>query len=131
MLGTSVVDLLQYLHDLPDDPSILRVVILSSYSTWVNRITYWDEEALSARAGKFVRSVTKANAPKVGKEDDHAEEADNEYDAEQLNQLHSFCKAVIEALIGDEAQKLKSELTMTHKSVSDLAPHGHPHDQFR
>ena len=113
MLGTSIVDLLQYLHDLPDDPSTLRVVILSSYSTWAHRTTYWDEEALSARAGKFVRSVIKANASKVGEEDDHAEEADNEYDADQLNQLHSFCKGVSGTLIGDEAQKLKSELTMT------------------
>lgn len=33
VLGTSIVDLLEYLDRLPDDPSTLGVVILSDYAT--------------------------------------------------------------------------------------------------
>lgn len=41
VLGTSIIDLLEYLDSLPDDPSTLLVVVHSSYATWSRRSTYW------------------------------------------------------------------------------------------
>lgn len=65
--------------------------------------------------------MTKANAPKVEEEDDDPERADNrKYATDEPNRLHSLCKGVVGIVISDEAQKVKSELSITHKSVSDL-----------
>lgn len=40
ILKPSVIDLLEFLHGLPDDPSTLSVVVLSSYGIWSLRTTY-------------------------------------------------------------------------------------------
>ena len=41
-LGTHITNLVQYVDSLPNDPSTLRVIVLSLYSTWQNRSLYWD-----------------------------------------------------------------------------------------
>ena len=52
----------------------------------------------------------------VSEEDDDIEN-DSELDKETLIIAHSFCSGIFECLIVNEAQKIKSILTVTHKSV--------------
>ena len=54
-----------------------------------------------------------------GREDDELEE-DEDLDSETLNRAYSFCLEVFGCGIIDESQKVKSVLTLTHKSVLDL-----------
>lgn len=117
VLGTSIVDLLEFLDGLPDDPSTLGVAILSSYATWAKRSTWWDEETLAARADASGRRTRHAS---VGQEDDDADAEDGELAEEELNRAHSCCPGVFRIVIADEAQKLKSIQTVAHKSVLDL-----------
>lgn len=58
----------------------------------------------------------------LGMEDDNLED-DLELDEETLNRAHSFCPGVFGVFVNDKSQKIKSERTVTYKSVKDiLAP---------
>ena len=55
----------------------------------------------------------------MGREDDEPEK-DEDLDSETLNRAYFFCPKVSGCGIIDESQKVKSVLTLTHKSVLDL-----------
>ena len=41
VLRSTAIGLLEYLEGLPDEPSTLQHVVLTSYGTWVKRTTFW------------------------------------------------------------------------------------------
>ena len=43
-----------------------------------------------------------------------------EIDEKTLDQVHSLCLGIFDTIVADEAQKLKSPLTIGHKAVIDL-----------
>ena len=118
ILGTSVLDLLTYLEELPDEPSAASVVILSSYATWSRRSMFWDGELIAAKANAMLKKIRKTRA--MDNAEDNIEEDERELTEEDLNQVHSHCVGVFGNVIADEAQKLKSVRTVTHVPVSQL-----------
>ena len=44
IIGTSIVNLLESLERLPDGPTALSVVVLSSYLTWSKRSMWWERK---------------------------------------------------------------------------------------
>ena len=94
-IGSSVVDLVKFLHSLPDDPSTLGYIILSSYSTWQNRTLYQDSDVESG-------------------------DNDEELAEEVIRTIKSYIPLVFYRGILDESQHLKLFRTKAHISVKLL-----------
>ena len=117
VLGPSILDLLTYLEQLPDNPTTLGIVVLSSYATWSKRAMYWD-------GGKpFSRARPKPQrADDMTLDDDVLGEDEEELlDADEVNRVHLYYPGIFARIIADEAQKLKSIAAVAHRSVLDLA----------
>ena len=112
IIGTSIIGLLEFLQRLPDDPTALSVVVLSSYLTWSKRSIYWDNESSLARP--------RQTHMKFGLDDDLDDGDKKELDEEQINRVHYFRPRIFGRIITDEAQKLKTPATVMHRSVYDL-----------
>ena len=83
----------------------------------------FSELLVSKRArynSKLTRAAANHRLNKDKENDDAIDEDESNLDKEQVNALHSFFRSVFGMIIGDEAQKLKSTLSMTHKSVHDM-----------
>ncbi|KAI4154772.1 MAG: hypothetical protein LQ341_000297 [Variospora aurantia] len=111
-LGSSIIDLLKYIESLPDTPEARLTLILTTYNTWVHR-------SIDYSKNKKARSVRRL---KRGAEDDDLNDttAEQERSAEESNDLRSYCPGVFSRVICDEAQRLKSPSTWTHKSIAFL-----------
>ena len=83
MLGTSIASLLKYIVGLLDTPSVLSVVILTSYTTWSRRSMYWDRALSDAEAKRLEKRMKESDARR-GTEDDDIEE-DEQMSEETLN----------------------------------------------
>ena len=102
--------------------SALLVVYLSSYAIWSKRSMYWDGELSAAKAGRAIGKPEKSGK-RHGR--DHENEGvdrggGDEFDEDSLYQVHDLCPGLFDTIIADEAQKLKSPLTISHKAVVDL-----------
>lgn len=55
-LGSSILDLLKWIEKQTDDPSIGLKPILSSYSTWAKRSTYYSTKSRDDLIKKMVKT---------------------------------------------------------------------------
>ena len=120
VLGTSINDL-AYIESLSYEPSTLNHVILTSHATWAKRSTLWDNELAAAEQGTPVKNRERAERRlsfRRGRRND--DDAGAQVDEETLNTVHSFCRGVFDMVVAGEAQKLKSQLTVSHRAVHDL-----------
>ena len=95
------------------------MVVLSSYATWSKWSIYWDADSSLARPRQ---SYLK---PREGRIHDDIAGEEAELDEEQMNRLHSHCPHIFGRIIADEAQKLKTPATVTHRSGYDLQAPSH------
>ena len=108
-LGTCITNLVQYVDSLPDNPSTLRVIVLSSYSTWQNRSLYWDTDL-------HIPTRKKPHS----KHDDFGSDHEENLTNNQLQILHSFVPSIFKRVCTDEAQKLKGHRTWAFTAVQLL-----------
>ena len=108
-LGTHITNLVQYVDSLPNDPSTLRVIVLSSYSTWQNRSLYWDTNS-------HIPTRKKPHS----KHDDFGSDHEENLTNNQLQILHSFVPSIFKRVCTDEAQKLKGHRTQAFTAVQLL-----------
>ena len=107
VLGSRLPDLLDYFVGLTDIFVVRRVIILSTYQTWIYRTAYLDDESRGRRQRES----------KAKLDEEHDEEKRSK---EELQTWHSYVPSVFGRLILNEAQKITFSRTVTFKQAFDM-----------